>query len=436
MKLREMVKEITLQRTARLIIALEPLLLLIAGFAFWFPDPERIHALWLLVPSLFARTIITRPAGTATILTLCMIGLILLGVLNVVAAPYTRGLFILGRPLFGVTFVLVLTDRARRRGGLDQVLLATALLALLVGLLAILSSQWIEKSWQLQFIVDRLPRWSGFPGAEGGFNVNEIGGAMAWLIPASAAIAIHDWRVRRTGWQPTLRRWSAAVGFALMWAALFVGQSRFAIVGVWGAMLMIVMLLIPPGRWRIAALIVLALFALFEVALVSKVFDAQAEITIGRDETSINGRLQIWDSALAAIGDYPLTGVGMNMFRSAPVRERYPVPVFADRILPHAHNELLQVGADLGVPGMMVFAALHLTIAVMLLRIVRGSHRDSTAYAAALAAGGALAAHAFFGLGDAITLWDRFAFVSWWMIGLAAAAYCTCQIDTSTLRDV
>ena len=115
MKLHEMVKEIALQRTARSIIALEPLLLLIAGVAFWFPDPDRIHALWLLVPSLFARTIITRPAGTATILTLCMIGLILLGVLNVVAAPYTRGLFILGRPLFGVTFVLVLTDRARRR---------------------------------------------------------------------------------------------------------------------------------------------------------------------------------------------------------------------------------------------------------------------------------------------------------------------------------
>lgn len=416
-----------MQRTARFILTIEPLLLVLAGSAFWFPDPERIHALWLLLPLVFARTIIARPLRTANLLDGAMLALLALGVVNVIVAPYTRGLFMLGRPLFGITLVVALADRGRRRGGLDDVLLVTSLLALVVGLLAFTSSQWIEKSWQLQFIVDRLPRWNGFPGAEGGFNVNEIAGAMAWLIPAAGAIAIYDWRQRLAGWRAIVRRWSASAGFALMWAALFIGQSRFAIAGMWGALLMIVLLLVPRGRWRAAALIVLALFALFEVALVSKVFDAQAEIMIGRDETSVSGRLQIWDSALAAIGDYPLTGVGMNMFRTAPVRERYPVPIFAERILPHAHNELLQIGTDLGIPGMIVFAALYAAAAGMVWRVMRGSSAGSPQYAAALAAGGALAAHAFFGIGDAIALWDRFAFLFWWMLGLTAAVYLSAQ---------
>ena len=43
------------------------------------------------------------------------------------------------------------------------------------------------------------------------------------------------------------------------------------------------------------------------------------------------------------------------------------------------------------------------------------------AVAVAVAAG--LLAHMVYGMGDAITLWDRFAFGYWWMIGLAAAQY-------------
>jgi hypothetical protein len=58
---------------------------------------------------------------------------------------------------------------------------------------------------------------------------------------------------------------------------------------------------------------------------------------------------------------------------------------------------------------------------------MRGSSAGSPQYAAALAAGGALAAHAFFGIGDAIALWDRFAFLFWWMLGLTAAVYLSAQ---------
>ena len=34
-----------------------------------------------------------------------------------------------------------------------------------------------------------------------------------------------------------------------------------------------------------------------------------------------------------------------------------------------------------------------------------------------------LLAHSAYGFGDAVTLWDRFQFVLWWLVGLAGAQY-------------
>ena len=50
--------------------------------------------------------------------------------------------------------------------------------------------------------------------------------------------------------------------------------------------------------------------------------------------------------------------------------------------------------------------------------------------AVAVSAGGLLA-HAVYGMADAITLWDRFAFVFWIMLGLLAAQYWLVQANAS-----
>ncbi|MDQ7033478.1 MAG: hypothetical protein Q9P01_01185 [Anaerolineae bacterium] len=36
----------------------------------------------------------------------------------------------------------------------------------------------------------------------------------------------------------------------------------------------------------------------------------------------------------------------------------------------------------------------------------------------AVAVFGGLVAHSVYGVGDAITLWDRFSFILWWLVGL------------------
>ncbi|HLU12271.1 MAG TPA: hypothetical protein VK003_21515, partial [Oceanobacillus sp.] len=88
---------------------------------------------------------------------------------------------------------------------------------------------------------------------------------------------------------------------------------------------------------------------------------------------------------------------------------------------PHAHNEWVQIGTDLGIPGLLVFAGWFVVIGWMLLRVWRTGDLQARAFSLATACG--LAAHLFYGLGDAIPLWDRFAFVFWWLIGLALAQY-------------
>jgi hypothetical protein len=60
-------------------------------------------------------------------------------------------------------------------------------------------------------------------------------------------------------------------------------------------------------------------------------------------------------------------------------------------------------------------------LAWMLWKSWRGG--DARVKAVVFAAGCGIIAHVFYGLGDAITVWDRFAFVFWWTAGIALAQY-------------
>ncbi len=121
------------------------------------------------------------------------------------------------------------------------------------------------------------------------------------------------------------------------------------------------------------------------------------------------------------LADHPLTGVGMSMFRTAVMREPYIVPHYASRDYgpPHAHNELVQIAADMGLPGVVFFLGLHGLMAYGLWRCWRSGSVEQRTAAVALATG--IIGHAVYGIGDTIALWDRFYFVFWWMLGLIAA---------------
>ncbi len=140
-----------------------------------------------------------------------------------------------------------------------------------------------------------------------------------------------------------------------------------------------------------------------------------------RDQNVVEIRFQIWDRALRIIQDYPATGSGISTYRSMVTFDKYRVPYYANKILPHAHNAFLQMGADLGVMGLFLFLAWYGTVTWMAVQSFRGENRHARTMAVAIAAG--IVAHMIYALNDAIPFWDRFAFTHWWFIGLMTALY-------------
>ena len=341
---------------AQAILWIEPLLLAIVVAAFWFPDAVRVNSLMLLIIPLIARLILYRRISINTPLNIFLYGFLAWCVVSTyvaladpIAPPYSWGWYMIGRPIMGVALALCLINRAYERQKINDLVLITVLVAVLVGVLGLGSAQYTNKSTQLQFLIQLIPQMRGFPGAEGGFNVNEVGGAMAFFAPFAAGIAMYDWRERKT----RFRRGAATLAFVLLALALFLGQSRLAIAGVVVALGLLIFLLIPAGRWRYAALAGLLAFVVVEGLIIARVFEPPEtqEVMDDRDEDSFNTRFELWGAALNIIRDLPLTGVGQNQYRAQQVREKYPVPSFTMRVVPHAHNEVLQIGTDLGARG-------------------------------------------------------------------------------------
>ncbi len=407
-----------LKPIARLILLLEPVWMAVVLFTFWYPSPDRDPYMVLLIGipiAMAARFVLYHRLWTHTPLDFVFIAFILLMIFNVRFAPYTSRTVNFGRPLMGIALCLYFADFARAHRNLNGLLVGSIVIGVLVGFLALTGSQWNSKSDQMKFILNAIPRFTQFPAAEGGFNANEIAGAIAWVTPLLAGIAL--WSAK------PLLRWLAAISFAILFFALFLGQSRFALAGTILALALMTPLVIRSWRWRTVAWVALALVIGLEVLIVKNVFappSAQA-VEEARDEDSLTGRFDIWNSALHIIRDYPVTGAGLNMFRDPRVRARYPVTTFLQPVLPHTHDETLQFGSDMGIPGIILFFAIYGVAGWMLFQAYRKSDHRGKVMAAAVAGG--LVAHAFFGLGDAITVWDRFAFLLWWLLALACAQY-------------
>jgi O-antigen ligase len=417
---------------ARWLLRLEPLVLAVTLLAFWHHAPPiRDQYTWLLLLApLFAglRLVAQGRLLTPSWLALTAGAFVLLSLWNWTAAPLRREDYwvVMSRPLVGMWLALYLVEVARDRRDLSRPAAALLLLGLAVGLLGLLAVQWTEKSALFADLLASLPqldRSAFLPDMLLSFNVNEIAGMIAWLLPFTLGLVAYRWPPWRvTGALLPL----TLVTAGLLAAALLLGQSRMAIAGVLAVLPLLIWGLVPRGPWRWRALGLVALLILLEGAIVlAPRFlppDSHVDITAtdDRDENSVVSRAQIWRSSLAMMRDQPATGVGMAMFRAAVRNEPYIVPYFRDRTWgpPHAHNETLQAGADLGIGGMALYAVL---LIGALLSCLRGWYRgDPTARVLALAVATGLLAHAIYGLADAIPWWDRGAFIGWALIGLAA----------------
>jgi putative inorganic carbon (HCO3(-)) transporter len=90
--------------------------------------------------------------------------------------------------------------------------------------------------------------------------------------------------------------------------------------------------------------------------------------------------------------------------------------------VPHAHNNFLQVGVDLGIPGLVAYVGLLAAFTLCAWRVHRSTRTRSTRLLVAGLFSGMLA-HQVFGVMDAITLGAKPGFLLWIILGLVAALY-------------
>jgi O-antigen ligase len=113
--------------------------------------------------------------------------------------------------------------------------------------------------------------------------------------------------------------------------------------------------------WRIAAVVVIATLG---AATASETYWARISTVLRPTEdynvTSEQGRMQIWRRGIGYMIQHPVLGVGAGNFPRAegtisPLVERHPRRVGLKWGPPH--NSYVQVAAELGVPGLLIFVA-------------------------------------------------------------------------------
>jgi putative inorganic carbon (HCO3(-)) transporter len=216
-----------------------------------------------------------------------------------------------------------------------------------------------------------------------------------------------------------------------MAGVLLLTQSRGALLAYVVTLFFLVLMAIRRHRrlvgltlFLVGLAVLLVIWAEPERILTALVDPVAGGETLGTtlSATTLELRLEIWQRAYYAIGDFPVAGIGMNSFRRVapilyPFFTDYPVGDIA-----HAHNQLLQTALDLGLPGLTAYLAIWLGSAAMLWQ---SWYRAADDWLRALALGlaASLLAFSIYGLTDAVALGARPQFLFWVLLGLVAGLY-------------
>ncbi len=289
-----------------------------------------------------------------------------------------------------------------------------ALAALGLAVFALVSVQWGSLS-KLPFIPQAV--YSLVPTlVSDTANPNVMAGSLVVLFPLVLSWLLFGWR--SLGW---IERIIAAVGLLVLAPMLVLTQSRGALMAV-GA----VLLIFPLLRWRRGWLATLAaLLAAVGVAFWQGVTPLVNLLVSNATLGGLDGRLEVWSRAIYMIQDFPFTGVGMGSYgRVADLL--YPFFLYAPGKVEHAHNLLLQVAVDLGIPGLVGWLACWLIVTLAGWQVYRSGQRISNGLLTGLGAGVLCSQFALLvhGMVDAVT-WGmvRPAPLIWALWGLAIATW-------------
>ncbi len=288
--------------------------------------------------------------------------------------------------------------------------------ALAIAIIAFLGTGWASKFPGMTEVMRQMPTplLGLFAGAEGGFNPNQVAGALLYVWPWLLAASVYYWARRR--WP--LAAWSSFT-VVLLGLIRVTSQSRGGMVGAGVGVLFLLLFPQRGGRWLLGGGLLLVGVGLVTVDLpgLTGTLGALLDFKAADASRSLADRQEIWQAALQMIHRFWTTGIGLGTFRRllyllAPLSIGVPSSDLA-----HAHNFFLQTGLDLGVPGLVGMLALYLAAAAQQLSRWRSSaSREERLWALGFLA--ALLAQSVYSLTDAVALGSKPGFLLWFLLAL------------------
>lgn len=177
---------------------------------------------------------------------------------------------------------------------------------------------------------------------------NVMAGSLIILIPLPLAWLLFN-KDRKLWWLSLL----AALALLAMLVVLGLTKSR----GAWmalGAVLGTLVLL----RWRWGwVVLAVGIFMISMVVYRLGLKPVMEALTTSGSISTLEGRQEVWSRAIFMIQDFAFTGVGLGTYGDV-ADAMYPFFLAEPGSTPHAHNLFLQIGVDLGIPGLIAWLAI------------------------------------------------------------------------------
>ncbi len=269
-----------------------------------------------------------------------------------------------------ILFPIVLVNVVRKKRGADiltAVLVISGFAVAAIGILQLLrgatsTTKWIDESFNEDI---SLRVYSTLD------NPNVLSEYLLLIIPLGAAMTLTAGTVNG--------RIASGVATAAMIAAMILTYSR----GGWLGLILsvVVFLVIMDVRFIPIGLICAVILFFFLPDTILSRFQSIGNLS----DTSTNYRVSIWIGTVAMLKDYWLTGVGTGI---EAFRNIYPVYSQHSALAQHSHSLYLQILAEMGISGGIVFlGVIFCTVRQCASRIRRGADRTLKIRLAAILSG-------------------------------------------------
>jgi putative inorganic carbon (HCO3(-)) transporter len=248
-------------------------------------------------------------------------------------------------------------------------------------------------------------------------NPNLFAGFLLPILPLAAVALLR--------WQTPLRRLYAAAGLGVGLVALVLTYSRGAWMGMVASLGVLMLLLAlrqtrswPPLWRRLVPLLLLVGATVVLVVLVSQVEPLRVRVlslVAGREDSSNNFRINVWQAAIDMIQARPWLGIGPGNTAFNLIYPLYQQPKFNAL---SAYSIPLEIAVEAGIPGVLVLLGLLVSAVRTGLRLGKG---DGPLALPALASLAIVAGLGVQGLTDTIFFRPEVQLIGWFAMAVLAA---------------